>query len=202
MNKYLVWLPAFMVLGAVIYKPVKEATEARLVNKNISFSVYKSSSYTSVVYNNTSAKVYIIVEKVNTKGQHTIVWDKKFDPKYLSRYPSVENALKQNITIHNLNREKEYLIVHYILTYNSKESELQMQDSIIMKDDNFGRVDISIWSVHISISAHSSAGMQPCYCTLCTWSNAIQWLYSHIYIIHIKKYFQVVKCETKKLKNG
>ena len=144
MNKYLVWLPAFMVLGAVIYKPVKEATEARLVNKNISFSVYKSSSYTSVVYNNTSAKVYIIVEKVNTKGQHTIVWDKKFDPKYLSRYPSVENALKQNITIHNLNREKEYLIVHYILTYNSKESELQMQDSIIMKDDNFGRVDIRI----------------------------------------------------------
>jgi hypothetical protein len=144
MNKYLVWLPAFMVLGAVIYKPAKEAPEAKPVSKNISFSVYKSSSYTSVVYNNTSARVYIIVEKVNTNGQHTIVWDKKLDPKYLSQYPSIENALKQNITIHNLNREKEYLVVHYILTYNSKGSELQMQDSTIMKDDNTGKIDISI----------------------------------------------------------
>jgi hypothetical protein len=104
MNKYLVWLPALPVLGAVIYKPLKQA-ESKSVSKNISFSVYKSSSYTSVVYNNTSAGVYISVEKVNTKGQHTIVWD-KIKQKNLSRYPSLENALKQNIIIRNLSRKK------------------------------------------------------------------------------------------------
>src|SRR6266498_221400 len=144
MNKYLVWLSAFMVLGALIYKPVKKATETKPVNKNISFSVYKSSSYTSGVYRNTSAGVDIIVEKVNAKGQHTIVWDKKLESKYLSQYPSAENALKQNITIYNLNRKKEYLVVHYILTYNSKGSELQMKDCTIMKGSNPGKVEIGI----------------------------------------------------------
>ncbi len=144
MNKYLIWFPALMVLGAVIYKPAKETTETKPVSKNISFSVYKSSSYTSGVYNNTSASVDLIVEKVSTKGQHTIVWDKKLDRKYLSQYPFVENALKQIFTIHNLNREKEYLIVHYIVTYNSKGSELQMQNCTIMKYNNPGKIDISI----------------------------------------------------------
>jgi len=144
MNKYLAWLPAVMVLGAVMYRPVKEATETKTVNKNISFAVYKSNPYTSGVYNNTSAEVHIIVEKVNTGGQHTIVWDKKLDSKCLSQYPSVENALKQNITIHNVNQKKEYLIVYYTLTYNSKGSELQMQEGTIVKDNNTEKVDIKI----------------------------------------------------------
>ena len=62
MNKYIAWLPAFIILATAIYKPVKEATETKLVSKDISFSVYKSSSYTSVAYNNTSAEVTIIIE--------------------------------------------------------------------------------------------------------------------------------------------
>lgn len=144
MNKSLAWLPVLMVFGAITYRPVKETMEAKPVNKNISFAVYKSNPYTSGVYDNTSAQVHIIVEKVNTKGQHTIVWDKKLDSKYLSQYPSVENALKQNITIHNVNQKKEYLIVHYTLTYNSKGSELQMHEGTMVKDNNLAKVDISI----------------------------------------------------------
>ncbi|HEY6975546.1 MAG TPA: hypothetical protein VH396_04615 [Chitinophagaceae bacterium] len=144
MNKYLVWLPAIMILGAVMYKQVKQRTESRLVNKNISFAVYKGSSYASGIYNNTSAQVHIIVEKVNTKGQRTTVWDKTLDSKNLSQYPSAENALKQNVTIPGVNQKKEYLVVHYTLTYNSKGSELQMQDNTVVKDSNSDKVDISI----------------------------------------------------------
>jgi hypothetical protein len=144
MNKYLAWLPAPTILGAVMYKSVKENTATKTVSKNISFNVYKSNPYTSGVYNNTSVQVHIIVEKINTGGQHTIVWDKKLDSKCLSQYPSVENALKQNITIRNVNQKKEYVAVYYTLTYNSKGSELQMQDGIIMKDNNYGKIDISI----------------------------------------------------------
>ena len=144
MNKILTWLPAVMVLEAVIYRPVKEATETKTVNKNLSFAVYKSNAYTSAAYNNTSAEVHIVVEKVNTSGKRTIVWDKKLDSKGLSQYPSVENALKQNVTIPNVNQKKEYLTVYYTLTYNSKGSELQMQDGTIVKDSGSGKVDISI----------------------------------------------------------
>ena len=144
MNKLLTWIPAVMVLGAVIYKPVKEATESRLVDKNISFAVYKGSSYASGIYNNTSAQVHMIVEKVNTKGERTIVWDKTLDSRCLSQYPSAENALKENITIHNVNQKKERLVVYYTLTYNSKGSELQMQDGAIVSDYTSGKVDITI----------------------------------------------------------
>ena len=67
MNKFLAWLPALMVFGTVIYKPVKEATKTKLENRNISFAVYKSSPYNSGVYQATSVQVHLIVEKVNTK---------------------------------------------------------------------------------------------------------------------------------------
>ena len=144
MNKYLAWLPALMVLGTLMYKPVKEATKAKLVNQNISLAVYKSNDYTAKVYDNTSAQVHIIVEKVNSKGKRTIVWDKTMDAKSLSEYPSAENAVKQNITVHNVNQKKEYLVVDYTLTYNSKGTELQMHDAEVVKDTNSNKVDISI----------------------------------------------------------
>jgi hypothetical protein len=144
MNKLLIWLPAVMILGGVMYKPVKEATKSKLVDKNISFAVYKGSSYTSGVYNHTSVQVHMIIEKVNTKGQHTIVWDKTLNSKALSQYPSAGNALKQNVTISNVNQKKEYLVVYYTLIYNSKGSELQMQEGTTVKDSNSGKVDISI----------------------------------------------------------
>jgi hypothetical protein len=144
MNKILAWLPALMVLAAIAYKPVKEATRPDLVNKNISVAVYKSSDYTSDAYDNTSAQLHIKVEKVNTRGQHTIVWDKVMDAKELSAYPSIENAVKQNIAVHNLNEKKEYLIVDYTLTYNSQGNELQMHDAIVVKDSNSSKVDISL----------------------------------------------------------
>jgi hypothetical protein len=136
MNKYLVWLPAFIILGLTMYKQLNEAIESKPVSRNILFSVHKSSSYASVVYNNTSARVNIIVEKVNTNGQHTIVWHKNFEQKYLCQYPSLENALKENITICNLSQRKEYLVVHRILTYNSKGSKLEMEDRILIEDNN------------------------------------------------------------------
>jgi len=144
MNKILAWLPAILLLGAVVYKPVKEATQPKLVNKNISFAVYKNSSYASGAYNNTFAQVHITVEKVNNRGQHTVVWDKMLDAKCLSQYPSVENALQQKITVHNVNEKKEKLVVYYTLTYNSKGSELQMQEGMVVKDNNSSKVDISI----------------------------------------------------------
>lgn len=144
MNKFLVWLPAVLVLGAVVYRPAKEATQPKLVSKNISFVVYKSSDYNSGAYNSTSAQVHIVVEKVNNKGQHSVVWDRTFDAKCLSQYPSVENALQQKITVHNVNEKKEKLVVYYTLTYNSKGSELQMQEGTVVRDSNSSKVNISI----------------------------------------------------------
>ena len=67
MNKYLTCLPAVMLLGGIMWAQAKKATQSNLANKDISFAVYKSHSYKSDVYNNTSAQVHIVVEKINTQ---------------------------------------------------------------------------------------------------------------------------------------
>jgi hypothetical protein len=144
MNKYLTCLPAVILLGGIMWMQAKKATQSNLANKDISFAVYKSHSYKSGVYDNTSAQVHIVVEKINTSGQHTIVWKKTMDAETLSKYPAEENALKQNVTIHNVNEKKEYLLVDYTLVYNSKGSELQMHDAEIVNDNNPGKINISI----------------------------------------------------------
>lgn len=85
-----------------------------------------------------------LIDWVNTRGQHTIVWDKVMDSLSLSKYPTIEGAIKQSVTVHGINEKKEYLIVDYILTYNSKGNQLQMHDATVVKDDKSGDVDISI----------------------------------------------------------
>jgi hypothetical protein len=142
--KKIILATLLVAFALTTYKAVKQATETKLENKNISFSVYKNSSYTSPVYNSTSAQLHIIVEKVNTKGQHTIIWDKIMNAKELSEYPSIENAVKQNITVHNINQKMEYIVVDYTITYNSEGSELQMHDATVVSDNNSSRVAISI----------------------------------------------------------
>ena len=143
MNKYFAWLPVLMIAGVSVYKPVKEAREEKPVNKSISFAVYKSNSYSSEVYDNTSAQVHIIVEKAGKKGS-TIVCDTTLDSKMLKDYPSIERAQYQKIIIPAVNTSKEHLEVKYILTYNSKGNELQMQDGTVVSNNGATKLDIGI----------------------------------------------------------
>ena len=143
MNKYLACLPALLLLGFVMYKPVKEATQSELVNKNISFAVYKSSTYSSKVYNNSSALVHITIEKVNTQGQHTVVWDRVLDEKTLRQYPTMENASKQNVTVCNIDQKKEHLVAGYTLFYHSNGYELKTHNDTIVNDSS-DKVNISL----------------------------------------------------------
>jgi hypothetical protein len=143
MNKYMAWLPALMILGTVIYQPVKKVNETKTVSKSISFSVYKGSKYASGIYDNTSAQVQIVVEKVNNRGERSTVWDTTLDAKLLKQYPAAAQALSQQITVSNVNEKKEHLEVKYILTYNSKGSELQMQDDMVVSE-KASKVNISI----------------------------------------------------------
>ncbi|HRI20088.1 MAG TPA: hypothetical protein PLA68_04020 [Panacibacter sp.] len=146
MKKKLLWLPVVvLVLGAAIYSPAKEALkEEAPVSKNISFAVFKKGNYASAAYNNTFAQIHIIVEKVNGK-KRSLVWDTTLDAKRLNEYPSVENALSQNITVPNVFDKKEHLEVTYTLTFDSKGSKLQMQGDVVVSHDiKTNKVDISI----------------------------------------------------------
>jgi hypothetical protein len=144
MKKYFLWLPvALFVSGSAIYGPVQRSAEqVRTENKSISFAVYKGNSYTSDIYNKTSVKLHITIEKVRDKNRR-VVWDKTFDAKLLKEYPALENALSQKVIVPNVLDKKEHLEVTYTLLYNSNGSELQMQSGTVVYGSS-DKVDISI----------------------------------------------------------
>ena len=137
-------LPGYLEPLGTMWVNAKTTTQSNIENNDISFVVYKSNSYKSDVYRNSSAQVHIVIEKIDTYGQQTTVWEKTMDAKSLSKYPTAENALKQNVTVCNVNEKKEYLVVNYTLIYNSKGSELQMHDATVVKNTNSGKINITI----------------------------------------------------------
>ncbi len=143
MSKYFLWIPFVMAIGTTLYNPKKEVRTVKAENKNILLAVYKGSDYTSEAYNNTLAEVHIVVEKANTKGEHAVVWDSTFHLKNLRQYPSLEKAQLETIVVPNVNNKKEHLEVTYFLTYDSNGSELQMQGTDVITENN-KKVEISI----------------------------------------------------------
>jgi len=143
MKKYLLWLPAvFIIIGAAMYQPVKEARE-KPVDKSISFAVYKGTAYASDIYNNTSAQLHVTIEKVKG-GQCIQVWSKTFDAKLLRQYPSSEQAIFQTVMVPKVFC-KENLEITYTITYNSGGSELQMQSATVVSGTVItDKLDISI----------------------------------------------------------
>jgi hypothetical protein len=64
--------------------------------------------------------------------------------KMLKDYPSVNKAQFQNIVIPAVNICKEHLQVRYILTYNSKGDELQMQNATVISNDKATQLKIGV----------------------------------------------------------
>ena len=147
-KKLLIIVTGFIVtIFAIIFfalksSPTVSAAENTSI-ENVSFVVYKSSDYTSTAYYNASAQLHVVIEKINATGENTIVWDKTFDSKYLSQYPSVADAIKQNVEINTMLKKNEYLVVKYGIIYDSKGSELQMQNYQII-DGSTENISISI----------------------------------------------------------
>src|SRR6476660_10654865 len=98
MKKYLLWLPALIVIGAAMSQPIKEAMTQRPIDKNISFAFYKGAAYASAAYTNTSAQLHVTIKKVNGIN-HTQVWSKTFDARQVNQYPSLEQAMLQTVKV-------------------------------------------------------------------------------------------------------
>ena len=137
MKKYVLMFSAILLItGTAFYKPIKAKLQGKPVDKNIVFTIYKGANYTSKIYDCTYVQVHVTVEKVRG-DKHTIVWDKTFDEKLLKLYPTIKNAIAQQINVAGVFEKKEHLQVKYVLTYNSKGTELQMQgDSVIIDSAN------------------------------------------------------------------
>ena len=133
-----------VVIAALVYKPIMQVVSEKPVSKSIAFSVYRDTNYNSEVYDQTSAKVHIVVEKVSKHGRK-IVWENTIDARSLKQYPTADKAISQKIIVPGIFERKEHLEVKYFLIYDTKGTELEMQNgSVVSKGVNAEKLDINI----------------------------------------------------------
>ena len=132
MKKCLLWLYFILIASGVAiaaaYEPIMSVITDKPVEKEILFSLYKGSNYTSKAYKESYAEIYITIEKVRSTT-HSVVWDTTLDAMLLSKYPSLKKPMSKRIIIPNVIENKEHLEMNYLLTYQSKGSTLKIQSS-------------------------------------------------------------------------
>ena len=95
MKKNLIAISILTVITAwsfVIYMQVGKLATG--VSKSICFSIYKDVNYASQIYDNTTAQVKIVVEKVN-KHKREVVYEENLAAKELKQYPDSQTAQKE-----------------------------------------------------------------------------------------------------------
>ena len=132
MKKCLLWVFFVLIVSGVgvaaAYEPIMSVLRDKPIEKEISFSLYKGSSYASKAYKGSSVEIYIAVEKV-THTTRSLVWDTTLDDKLLSKYPSLRKAISKKVIIPHVIENKEHLEMNYLLTYTSNGSTLKMQST-------------------------------------------------------------------------
>ena len=115
-----------------------------IVNEDISFMIYKGYDYTQSLYNAAVASINLAVEKVDSKGGETVIWKQNIDSKTLSQYPSLTDAVKQNVQIHNTAKKDEYFILKYDVIYNTNGHELRIPNAVLITTKSDNTISISI----------------------------------------------------------
>lgn len=126
-------------------KPIKEMiAPEKTVSKNVSLAVYTTDNYNSNIYADASASLQVYIVKVRG-GERKVVWQKAYDAKLLKEYPTLQNALAQNITVNNVVDSKDKLEVVYRLVYKDHGSELELHNgTTIEKGEKDGKLFINI----------------------------------------------------------
>ncbi len=115
-----------------------------LTTADISFIVYKSYDYTQAIYNTCVAGINLTVENVNTTGKATTIWKKNIDAKSLSQYPSITEAIRQNVAIPAASQKSDYLVLKYDVIYDTNGHKLEIPNVILLNKKSANTIPISI----------------------------------------------------------
>ncbi len=133
MRNYLIGSSLIFIMSAVVfYKPISDKFwPEKPVSKEINFAIASNNNYSSAAYENSSATVHVTVIKVKA-GKQIIVWEKNFDTLQLKKYPRLNQAYTQRVTIPKVYDSKENLIIAYTITYNTNGNVLQVANGSIV----------------------------------------------------------------------
>jgi hypothetical protein len=145
MKKHLLWLSILFFAALPFKKQVMEIVKpVKAEDKQISLAIYANNNYTYKVYDEALAKVHVTVTKVKGNSK-TVVWEKSFDAMPLSSYPTISDAITQEVSIPKVFDAKEELLVSYSITYESKGSVLEfVSREVVSKGSKKGSLFIAI----------------------------------------------------------
>jgi hypothetical protein len=93
------------------------------VTKTVEFSVFVDSKYSSALYKQSKARVELSIWKY-TSSYTELVWHTTIDEGKLKNYPSFDDAIFREVSIHGIIEGKETLVAGYKVIYDWKGSEL------------------------------------------------------------------------------
>lgn len=144
MKKLLIFIPVMMIVTLVFPNNISFLSKAQQVNKEINFSLFSGSNYTSAAYNDAQATVEITVSKMNAE-KAVVIGKKTYSALQLKQFPAAANAINKKLTVSGKLAGNEALVVTYTITYNSNGSIITFADSkIISKETTKDNVNISI----------------------------------------------------------
>ena len=145
MKKRLIIIAAALIfLSGSGFFYAQQTTAEKPISKSIDVQVYKTASYVSPAYANTTATLEVTVVRVKN-GKRDTAWQHSFQPTELKDYPTSDKPLTQKITIPNVNDKKETLEVYYKVSYNTQGSILNSWNATLVdKGQKGGKLQIKI----------------------------------------------------------
>jgi len=143
-TKLIITATALILMAGSGFFFAKKVNNATSVSKDIDLEVYKTASYVSPAYANTTASLEVTVVKVRNNKRDTI-YQHSFRPTELKNFPASDKPMTQKISIPNVNDKKESLEVYYKVTYDSEGSILNFLNyTTIGKGQQTGKLNIQI----------------------------------------------------------
>lgn len=114
------------------------------VAKTINLEIARDTNYNQSVYDMSKASIHVVIFKVRDNKQ-IVLWEKDYDTMLLKNYPTIQHALKNDVTVGNILDRKERLYVTYTVTYNTNGGIMHLVDgTCLLKGEKQGKVVINI----------------------------------------------------------
>lgn len=131
MKKGISFLVVFLLSGvmALYGKKISHIIKAKPETKTVRFSVFAGTDYSPSLYKKSKAKVVLTICRFKRDKQE-VIWEGTIDEGYVKNYPSSDNLLFREVSVHNVYDSKETVAAYYKVIYDYKGSKISYEDGI------------------------------------------------------------------------
>ena len=119
----------FTGVMALYGKKISRIITQRPETKTVRFSVFAGTDYSTPLYKKSKAKVVLTICRFYNDKQE-VVWEGVIDKGSIKNYPSRQNAVFREVSVHDVIDHTETLAAYYKVIYDYKGSEISYEEGI------------------------------------------------------------------------